>query len=232
MILKTEEKIKAIELRKQGMSLRDIVKIVPVAKSTLSLWLKEVKLSKPQKQRLTQKRLDAALRGALKRKAERIAITKFIYQETEKDIGKISQRELWLMGVMLYWAEGAKQKEYNPSCKVQFSNSDPRMIRLFVLWLKQICFISLDHLRFDIYIYESAKKTQRELFDYWSKQIGIPKTSFKGLYFKKGNIKTKRKNIGKGYFGLVSLKVYRSTTLNRKIDGWIKGIEKYYCGIV
>ena len=57
-------KVKAIELRKQGFSYREILKQVPVAKSTLSLWLYSVHLSVPQKQTLTQKKLDAARRGA------------------------------------------------------------------------------------------------------------------------------------------------------------------------
>lgn len=232
MIAKIKEKDRAIALRKEGMSLRDIVKNVPVAKSTLSLWLREVHLSEPQKQRLTRKKYDAALRGALKRKTDRIIAAEKIYQVAEKDIGSISKRELWLMGVMLYWAEGAKQKEHSVSSSVKFSNSDPAMIRLFVRWLDEICSIPFDLLRFDVYIHETAKRTKQEIFHYWSQRVGIPISSFQSLYLKKGAIKTKRKNVGEGYFGLVSLKVYRSTILNRKIVGWVKGIEKFYWGVV
>lgn len=232
MIAKLKEKDHAISLRRAGMSLRDIVKIVPVAKSTLSIWLREVHLSKPQKQRLTQKKRAAQLRGALRRKTDRITATDLIYEETGRDIGELSKRELWLMGIMLYWAEGAKQKEHNVSSGIRFTNSDAVMIRLFVRWLDEICGIPFDLLRFDVYIHETAMKTKQEIFHYWSQKIDIPISSFQGLYFKKGNIKTKRKNIGEGYFGLVSLKVYRSTILNRRITGWVKGIEKFYWGVV
>lgn len=55
MIQKIEEKKKAIELRKQGLSYREILEQIPVAKSSLSLWLRSVGLSKKQKQRLTEK---------------------------------------------------------------------------------------------------------------------------------------------------------------------------------
>jgi len=40
-----------------------------------------------------------------------------------------------------------------------------------------------------------------------------------------------RKNQGKDYYGLVRVKVLKSTDLNRKISGWIKGVC-IRCGIV
>ena len=62
-MLKIEEKIKALELRRKGLTYKEILKQVPVAKSTLSLWLREVGLSKTQKQRITQKQIKASQRG-------------------------------------------------------------------------------------------------------------------------------------------------------------------------
>ena len=49
-------KQKAIELRKQGKTYFEIMKEVPVAKSTISDWLKRVGLSIAQKQNITEKR--------------------------------------------------------------------------------------------------------------------------------------------------------------------------------
>ncbi len=49
MIPKKEERKKAIQLRKKGLSYSKILKQVPVAKSTLSLWLRSVGLTKRQK---------------------------------------------------------------------------------------------------------------------------------------------------------------------------------------
>ncbi len=64
MIAKQKEKNKAIELRKQGLSYREILGQISVAKSSLSLWLKSVKLAQEQKQRLTDKKLASARKGA------------------------------------------------------------------------------------------------------------------------------------------------------------------------
>lgn len=55
MIFKSKLKEKAVALRKEGKVYSEILKEVPVAKSTLSLWLRDVGLAKAQKQRITQK---------------------------------------------------------------------------------------------------------------------------------------------------------------------------------
>ena len=68
---KPDEKLKAIELRRRGLSYREVLRHVPVANSTLSLWLRQVGLSRTQTQRLTAKRLAAGRRGGEKVRALR-----------------------------------------------------------------------------------------------------------------------------------------------------------------
>ena len=229
MIIKNELKSKAIELRKQGFSYSEILKQIPVAKSTLSVWLKNVGLSKKQKQKLTKKKLEAALKGAKTRKDNRIAITQKIYDESKKDVGAISKRELWLMGAMLYWAEGHKEKEYRPGSGAQFTNSDPQMIKLFLIWLDKICGIKANEITFSIYIHENSKNNTESVKKYWKDITGFKKDNFSQFYFKKSNIKTLRKNIGDSYFGVLRVKVKASSVLQRKIAGWIKGVVDYFC---
>lgn len=102
MILKFKEKEKAIKLRKKGYSYSEILREVSVTKSTLSLWLRSVGLSKRQKQRLTEKKLAVLLKGAITKRNQRITITEEIKRKAQKEIGKINQRELWLIGTILY----------------------------------------------------------------------------------------------------------------------------------
>src|SRR3989344_7141328 len=103
MAIKESEKTKAIELRKKGFSYVEILKSVPVAKSTLSLWLRSVGLSKKQKQRLTEKKLSSMQRGWTKWRNQRIDLTEKIKKSARRDVRKISERELWLIGIALYW---------------------------------------------------------------------------------------------------------------------------------
>src|SRR3989338_6917413 len=200
MISKSLEKEKAVALRKEGLSYKEILEKVPVAKSSLSLWLKSVGLSKSQKQRLTDKKLFSARRGALKKKEDRILRTKIIKENAEKEVKKLTEREAWLIGTALYWAEGSKEKEWRPGSRAQFSNSDQNMIRFFMFWLTEICGISKNYIVPEIYIHESHREKISAVISFWSRETSISADKFKRIYFKKNKIKKKRRNIGSGYY--------------------------------
>ncbi|MBI4993902.1 hypothetical protein HZC33_03045 [Candidatus Wolfebacteria bacterium] len=229
--MKSNLKEKAINFRGNGFSYSEILKHIPVAKSTLSLWLKSVNLSKKQEQRLTEKKLASMRRGAIAKRNQRIEITQFIKNKAISEIKNISNRELWLIGISLYWAEGAKQKEHNVSQKVVFSNGDPLMIKLFLKWLKEILKIPDSDIFFEIYTHENLKNKNTQTIKYWSKITNSPKYKFDRIYYKTNKIRTKRKNTGIDYYGLLRICIKKSTNLNRKISGWIDGIVKN-CGIV
>lgn len=226
MIKKEKEKSRALKLRKEGLSYREILEKIPVAKSTLSLWLRSVGLSKKQKQRLTEKKLMSARRGALRKKEDRILRTKIIKEAAEKEVGVLTEREKWLIGIALYWAEGSKEKEWAPGSRTQFTNSDPEMIKFFLFWLFNIVNISKERVNLEIYLHENHKERVLEVIDYWSEITKFSKNNFDRIYFKRNKINTKRKNVGLNYYGILRITIQASSGLNRKISGWINGIIK------
>ena len=222
---------KAIELRKLGKTYSEILEEIPVAKSTLTLWLREVGLGIRQKQRITQKRIEGQKRGAAAQKSKRIKKQTFLIENSQKEIGFISHRELWLIGVALYWAEGAKQKEYRPTSRTSFSNSDPKMVALFIKWAIEYLKIKKEDFILSLYVHESHKNRVDEIKKFWSHSLKLPFAFFDNVYFKRNKISTKRKNTGILYYGLLRVNIRASTDLNRKITGWIKGICTH-CGLV
>ena len=227
MTLKFKEKERAIELRRTGFSYSEILKNVPVAKSTLSLWLHSVNLSKRQKQRLTEKKLAAMQRGWAKTHQRKLDRIENIKKETRNQVNTITRRELWLIGSILYWAEGTKEKSYSGH-RVSFNNSDPCMIKVFLKWLREMLEINEEDIHCEIYLHENSVNRVEEVKDYWSKVVGEEVVK---IYFKKNKKRQFRKNMGKEYFGLLRVSVKKSTDLNRKIAGWIEGICKN-CGVV
>ncbi|MBI2669973.1 MAG: hypothetical protein HYX20_02440 [Candidatus Yanofskybacteria bacterium] len=227
MVIKPKERGAAIGMRKRGFSYSEILKKVPVAKSTLSLWLKSVNLSREQKQRLTQKKLDAMKRGWIKVHQNRVEKTKIIRESAIADVGRISKKDLWLIGSVLYWAEGTKEKKHSVSQQVSFNNSDPLMIRIFLKWLKESVGIKLEEIGYEIYIHENSKNNVANVIDYWE---NIVEAKINKTYFKKNKLSKYRKNTGIDYFGLLRVNVKKSADLNRKIAGWIEGICKN-CGV-
>ncbi len=226
-------KEKAINLRKEGKTYSEILKEVLIAKSTLSEWLRDVGLSRPAFQKLTKKRLEAAKRGGIAKHEQRIRRTEEIRKRALLDVKQITKRELWLIGTILYWAEGTKEKDFRPGTNISFNNSDPRMIKLFVKWLIKSCGISRERIKFEIYIHENSKNSAEDARKYWSKITRFPLDDFSKVYFKRTKSKTNRKNIGNLYYGLLRVKVSASSSFLRQITGWTEGIVRdLNCGIV
>src|SRR3989344_4844974 len=93
----------AVDLRKKGYSYSEIKDFISIPKSTLGLWLKGLKLSPLQMERVRQKRILGSRRGAEKKRLLTSNAISKIQDDSSKQISEISKRELWFMGLMLYW---------------------------------------------------------------------------------------------------------------------------------
>ena len=221
-----ELKDKAIALRKEGKTYREIQSVVPVAKSTLSLWLRSVGLARKQQQRISEKRLSAARRGAAARRSQRLREKEALRQSGTLEIGTLSERDLWLIGTALHWSEGSKQNNRSPSAGVAFGNMDLGMIRTYLAWLKQLG-VRDDDLVFELYIHAVRASEAKEFTLWWAMELKISEATIR-TYFKQGSHSTNRKNTGDLYRGLMRIKVRGSTSLNRKIHGWFEGIASSF----
>lgn len=221
---KSVEKEKAIKLRKKGYSYSEILKSVGVSRSTLSEWLRHIIISNTQIDRLRLKNEQARKLGSIALKNKRIAKSILIINQSILEIKKIDINTLRIIGATLYWAEGSKQNEHEPSKELIFTNSDPRMIRMYLLWLVKCLSVKDDDIKFEVYIHETYKKTLKELSEYWSKVSGFNSDRFTKIYFKKNKVKSYRKNRGDNYYGVLRITVKKSTDLNRKVMGWVEGV--------
>ena len=77
---------------------------------------------------------------------------------------------------------------------------------------------------FNIFLHDTHKGRVREVKKYWSNVTHFPFKSFSSVYWKKNDIKTNRKNTGQKYYGVLKIKVKKSSSLVRKVAGWSEGI--------
>lgn len=222
-LMNEDRKQLAIQLRKQGKSYQSILSKVPVAKSTLSQWFRSAGLSSPQKQQMTALRKAAALKGARSRKEKRLAEVSQLNSTGLEEVGQLSKRELWLIGTALYWAEGSKQNTRSLSTGVIFGNSDPRMLKVFLRWLKDLE-VDDSSLIFELYVHNTREAEKEAFKSWWVKELGLDSRKVDRIYVKPGNPSTKRSNTKDLYHGLLRIKVRSSTYLNRRINGWVEGI--------
>ncbi len=137
------------------------------------------------------------------------------------EVGEISDRELMLLGVALYWAEGVKDKSYSRREYIQFINSDAGMMRLFLSWLDLVGVEEADR-QYRISIHESANLAAAE--EFWRGVVGRPEADFRKPTLKRHNPKTVRKQLTDDYHGCLIVWVRKSSDLYRRVDGWWGGI--------
>ncbi|MFF4663995.1 hypothetical protein [Streptomyces sp. NPDC001282] len=210
---------KARELRLRGMTYDQIQVELGCSKSSISLWVRD--LPKPERKRTREEASAIAKRGweaTLKRREAERQRTK---QVATEEIGTLSPRELFLLGVGLYWAEGSKAKPHRPQERVTFINSDPHMIEMFLAWLRLLG-VRPDHLRFHVHIHETADVPAAEQF--WQTLTGADASAFGKTSLKKHSPRTNRKNTGPTYRGCLVVRVLKSADLYRRIEGWWYGI--------
>lgn len=221
---KSAQRLEARELRRKGLSVGEIRKIVGVGKGSVSIWCRDIKLTKNQTERLMQNSKDGAEKGRMVaaelKRNEQISRQKSYELMGFRKIGKISKRELFLIGATLYWAEGSKKDR-----RTTFVNSDSEMINLFIRWLKECLYIKSEDIYCHVSINEDHKKRIIAVEKYWSKITGISLSDFTKPSYKKVKNKKFYANFSHHY-GTLFLKVKKGTNLNYEILGYIKGLKK------
>lgn len=215
--MKTTERQKAYLMRKQGKSLDEIAKALKVSKASVSTWVRHIKLTQQQLGRLNERGHSV---GAIeKRRLKRIANTEKkrseIIHTAIKDVAKLTKRELWLIGVALYWGEGGKT--FHGSARI--ANSDPEIIKVMMRFFKEVCEVPDTKFRGHIHTFSHLNQTEAET--YWSNVSGIPRKQFFKTYTKSSKTGLqKRDSLPYGTFQIYVC----NTELYLKLMGWIQGL--------
>lgn len=177
MIKKEKEQVLACHLRKKGKSLREISESLGVSKGSVSLWVKDIKLTKPQLRFLAYKPFQktAIAKRVTSRLVNEKAKRQIIIDQHKKEIGglQFSPKELLIIGTCLYWAEGRKA---DSNRIFTFANSDPYMIRVMMCFIREVCKIPEEKIKGNIHLHEHLDKTKA--LKYWSNLTGIPTSQF------------------------------------------------------
>jgi len=211
-------KLRAQKLRGQGLSIKEIQRRLKVSRSSVSLWVREIKLTKKQLRKLYLNKKTGALRGsiiaAMNKIKKREELTERLRKEGIKEVGRLSKRDRFIAGIALYFAEGGKGDS-----NVSFSNSDPRAISFMVKWLRDLCRVPDSKFRASIYLHDNLNEKKAKTF--WSNLTKIPFGQFRKTYIVKNNLKRLRKV--RHIYGVLRITV-SNVNLHRKIMGRINGI--------
>lgn len=216
-------KDRAIVLRRNGKSYNDIRKILGLkSKGTLSYWFKNIKLSRKSIELLSKNNKLAHERGLLiankDRKTRIDSENKKAYIEGQNSIQSISQKELLIIGAVLYWGEGSKSER--SAVSLNFSNSDPLMVSVYMRFIREILKIPEQRIRSGIHIYPSISSDEAKRF--WSKITKLPEDRFY-IITQVSRASQNKRPVNILPFGTIAIKI-NSRQQFYKVKGIIQGI--------
>lgn len=222
---KSKEKNKALDLRQEGQSIKEIAKKLKIAKSTVSLWCRDIELTAVQVKRLHERMVkggyEGRMAGARAQYEQRLKRTKELKKQGRERLGKLSARDFLTAGLALYWGEGSK----NDRQGVRISNSDPKIVKFILKWFRKVWNIPESEIGLAIIINKIHKYRVREVEEYWSKTTKIPQKQFSKTTLIKSKNRKNYKNFPIHY-GVVTVRIRKSTGLHRQILGMLEGLAQ------
>ena len=218
--MKIDERKKAIELRINGFAMGDIARQLNVSKSSISYWVRDIVLTKKQRNSLNSN--GHSIEAIEKRRISRLANTKRkhdeIFELAIAEAENFISNPLWCVGVSLYWGEGGKTQG-----TARIANSDPAVIKTMMLFFRVVCKIPQDKFRAHIHTFAHCDTKKAEL--YWSKISSLPLTQFYKTYQKQSSASLNKRDTLP--FGTVQIYVHEKDFFYRMM-GWIDYLKKNY----
>jgi len=220
---RAKDKERATQLRLAGKSYNEIKNTLNLpSKGTLSFWFKDLILT-PQAKKLLASNIQKATERGLtdfnrKRSARIIKENDYARQSGLRQIKRLTNRELMLIGAALYWGEGTKYHKERTAALV-FTNSDAVMVRLYMRFIRKIFKISEERIRAGIQIHDNVDEMLAR--QYWAHVMGVPIDRFY-ITHQASKASLKKRNPRTLPYGTVSIRVhYRKIfyTVLGMIDG-------------
>lgn len=198
----SEREIKTIiELRKTGHTISEIKKIVPRGSGTIFKYIKNVSIL-PSYQKTWDMKRGGSKAVARKKWAE-------ANEKAASIVSSIGKKEKIIIAACLYWGEGTKRD-------FSLSNTDPDLIKTFVMCLKELGISSRD-LRVTVRIYEDIDRNKA--VSYWAKVMGIPKKQIINVNILHG------KKTGKLLYGMCRVRVTKGAPHLKLLQSVVKTIN-------
>jgi len=218
-------KEKARTLRKKGLSIGEVSVKLNQPKSTVSYWCKNISLTKKQIQDIERRHKSNSIAILLsvseKQRQSRIQREKEIEDIAREKLGSLSDRDIFILGLGLYWGEGYKYEH----SEFGFTNSDPEMILSYLVWLERVFKVKKDAIICRVSINSLHKHRLSRVEKYWQDLIGISTRQFS----KPSIINSKPKKIfqhNDTYFGTLRVKVRKGFELRHQVLASLEVIKE------
>lgn len=220
---RSKERIQARTLRKQGKSIKEISTLLEVSKGSVSTWCRDIILTNEQTCRLQDRMKDpnygrrAIYLNAVKERTNKMISD--LHKQGINEVGILSKRDIFLIGIALYWGEGFKKDH-----QVGFATSDVAMAKFFILWLEKAWGITSESLILRVTTNIAYKDNVDEIQAHWANHLKISAEQFSKPFFQ-NVVWQKEYEDKKAYLGVIRIKVKKSVNLLRKMYGYIDALR-------
>lgn len=209
-------KNKAIGLRLSGKSIPEISNVLDVNRRTVAYWCGGIVLSKKAKRLIfenSKNKISPGLRKYIEDRNRKIEKKRRENKRIGvKFISDISERDILMIGLGLYWGEGYKYA----SGEFGFTNSSPKMIRFYIKWLEHLG-VKKNRLIFRLAINKVFNRYEKSIKSFWKKFLNVDEAQFSKTTIIKTKLKKKDfSNLGK-YKGVLRVKVKMGGALRDRI---------------
>jgi hypothetical protein len=223
-----QDKLKAIELRKQGNSYNQINKKLAIPKSTLSYWLRDFKISQKSKEKISARAHKLSIDGLIKRNKNQTILAKersLNIRAVAKEEGlKMLKDSLFLTGLALYWAEGYKKGAYGSKWKsIDFANSDPEMIKVIMKFFRK--FLGIDDSKIKVQLMAHKNIDIEKAIIFWSKITKLPKNQFFKTSVAVSKASKNKRDPKSLIYGTVHIRI-NDVKLFFRIIGWLDCLKE------
>lgn len=215
-----KKKLQAQKLRDVGYSYNMIQAKLGIPKSTLSNWFRDRPFI-PNREVLDRIQY-GPIKSAEKSHNKKVKEIDELLKIGAEEIGSLTKRDLWLLGLGVYIGEGTKSFD-----SIRLANADPMVIKLAIKWFKEVIGISNENISIRLHLYPD--NNEQTCIKYWRNITKLPLVSFYKVHIdrRENKAKIKRKKLP---FGTAHITIKANgnkdygVRLSRRMKGWMYGV--------
>lgn len=191
--------------------------LVPVKKSTLATWCRDVKLTEEQIEAIRERRPSAQRGIPRDTQRKRRRVVELIRSQATLEAEHLVDDPLWTAGVAMYWGEGSKTIR-----RLSMANSDPAVLRMFMNWTETYL---PPKTAWRAKINLHANNDELGARTWWAGQLGLTLDDFTKSYVKPEGTGHRKNHLP---FGVCILTKRRSSDAHLTTMAWVEFLQEHF----
>jgi hypothetical protein len=203
-------------LRGLGLSYGEIMGLIPVKKSTLATWCRDVMLTDEQVEGINERRppTPGTPRNTQRKRRREVEL---IQAQAALEALHLADDPFWVAGASMYWAEGSKTPR-----RLAMANADPAALRMFQRWSDR--YLAPNNgwrARLNLHAANDEPGARR----WWFRQVGVRLDDFTKTYIKPDGTGHRKNHLP---HGVCTLTKRRSADAHIMTMMWIKFLQEQF----